>query len=298
MKHRKSCGFTLIELLVVIAVIAILIALLLPAVQQAREAARRSQCKNNLKQYGLALHNYHDTHQILPPGSLRGTGLAWGFVAHLLPFIDQANVYATIDFEQTDCAQFILNQQAAGLPDPSSILLPIVTCPSDPNSQVQLLSGPTGPTPNSYNTGRLYPSDYLGVSGSKESSSGMCPFNGILNGDGILYTKSRTRFGDVTDGLSTTFLVGERGIPADWGWGWPICGGTECEQYISAERGLAPPDLPPDTNQSILSFWSWHTGGTHFLMGDGAVRFLSTSIDYPTLLSLSTRSNGEVVGEF
>lgn len=297
MNHRQRFGFTLIELLVVIAVIAILIALLLPAVQQAREAARRSQCKNNLKQYGLALHNYHDTHQVLPPGSLRGTGLAWGFVVHLLPFLDQANVYGIIDFEQTDCAQYILDQQAAGSADPSSILLPIVTCPSDPNSGIQLLSGPTGPTPDSYNTGRLYPSDYLGVSGSKESSS-LCPFNGILDGDGTLYTKSRTRFGDVTDGLSSTLLVGERGIPSDWGWGWPICGGTECEQYISTERGLTPPDLPPDTNQAITTFWSWHTGGTHFLMGDGAVRFLSTSIDYPTLLSLSTRSGGEVVGEF
>ncbi len=294
-KHKQQ-GFTLIELLVVIAVIAILIALLLPAVQQAREAARRTQCKNHLKQLGLALHNYHDVHQILPPGSLRGTGLAWGFATHLLPYLDQAPAYNYIDFESTDCAVFIKAQQAANLPDPASVLMPFLACPSDPYTGA-LLSGPSGPSPATYDAGYLHPSDYIGVSGSVESTT-WCPFLGVQNGNGMLYTSSKVKFRDVTDGLSSTLMIGERGIPEDQGWGWPVCGGTECEQYISAERGLAAGDQPPNTPNIMRRFWSWHIGGTHFLMGDGAVRFLSNSLDYQTFKSLSTRNGGEVVGEF
>ena len=290
-------GFTLIELLVVIAIIAILVGLLLPAVQQAREAARRTQCKNNLKQLGLALHNYHDVHLVFQPGSLRGTGLAWGFVAHTLPFIEQASVYSTIDFAQTDCAVFLKAQQAAGKADAASVLLPMLTCPSDPRSGTQLLSGPAGPYPNTYDTGKLYPANYMGVSGSTESAT-WCPFDGIKNGDGIFYTSSRVRIRDITDGTSNTFLLGERGIKTDFGWGWPICGGTECEHYISAERGLTPADNPPDTPNIERRFWSYHVGGNQFLMGDGAVRFLSTSIDHKTFVNLSTRSGGEVISEF
>lgn len=294
---RSRRGFTLIELLVVIAVIAILIGLLLPAVQQAREAARRTQCKNNLKQLGLALHNYHDTHLVFPPGSLRGTGLAWGFVTHTLPYFEQTSVYNTIDFSQTDCAVFLIAQQATGRSDAASVLLPILTCPSDPLGGTQLLSGPNGPSPNTYDTGKLYPSNYIGVAGSKESAA-WCPYAGIADGDGMLYTSSRVRIADITDGTSNTFLLGERGIEEGLDWGWPICGGTECEQYISAERGLTPADNPPNTPNIERRFWSWHVGGDHFLMSDGAVRFLSTSIDYRTFLSLSTRSGGEVIGEF
>ena len=186
-------GFTL----VVIAIIAILIALLLPAVQQAREAARRTQCKNNLKQPGLALHNDHDVHLVLPPGSLRGAGLAWEWVSHTLPFFEQASVYSTIDFTQTDCAVFLKAQQAAGKSNATSLLLPMLTCPSDRRSGTQLLSGPAGPYPNTYDVGNVYPANYIGVGGSKESVA-WCSYNGITNGDGILYTSSRVRIGDIT----------------------------------------------------------------------------------------------------
>jgi prepilin-type N-terminal cleavage/methylation domain-containing protein len=295
--QKRRRGFTLIELLVVIAIIAILVALLLPAVQQAREAARRTQCKNNLKQLGLALHNYHDVHLVFPPGSLKGSGLAWGFVAHTLPFIEQTSIYNTIDFAQTDCAVFLKAQQAAGRSDATSVLIPMLTCPGDPRGGAQLLSGPSGPSPNTYDTGKLYPANYIGVAGSKESAA-WCPFAGITNGDGILYTSSRVRFADITDGTTNTLLLGERGIKEDLGWGWPICGGTECEQYISAERGLTPADNPPNTPNIERRFWSWHVGGDHFLMSDGAVKFLSTSMDYNTFISLSTRSGGKVIGEF
>ena len=290
-------GFTLIELLVVIAVIAVLIALLLPAVQQAREAARRSQCKNNLKQLGLALHNYHDSIRAFPPGSLRGTGLAWGFVSHLLPYFDQSTVYNTIQFERTDCAAFIKAQQATLKPDPASVLLPIMTCPSDPQGGIKLFSGPTGPSPNTYDAGHLFPSNYLGISGNQESTT-WCPYQGVLNGNGVLFTSSRIRMRDIADGTSSTLMMGERGINEDLGWGWPICGGTECEHYISTERGLTPADNPPNTPNLERRFWSWHVGGTHVLLGDGGVRFLSTNMDHKTFLALSTRFGGEIVGEF
>ena len=290
-------GFTLIELLVVIAIIAVLIALLLPAVQQAREAARRSQCKNNLKQLGLALHNYHDSFRAFPPGSLRGSGLAWGFVSHLLPYFDQSSVYSTIQFEQADCAAFLLAQQAALKPDATSVLMPMLTCPSDPRGGVQLLSGPTGPSPSTYNAGKLYPANYIGISGSLESTT-WCPFLGVTNGDGVLFTSSRIRMSNITDGTSSTLMLGERGIGTALDWGWPICGGTECEHYISSQRGLTPADNPPNTPNIERRFWSWHVGGTHFLLGDGSIRFLSTNIDYNTFVKLSTRNGAEVVGEY
>jgi prepilin-type N-terminal cleavage/methylation domain-containing protein len=294
---RYRRGFNLVELLVVVAIIAILVGLLLPAVQQAREAARRIQCQNNLKQLGLALQNYHDVHRVFPPGSLPGTGLAWGFVAHTLPFFDQSSVYNTIDFRQTDCAEFLKAQQSAGQANAASISLSILSCPSDPRSGTLLLSGPAGPSPDTYDAGIVCPSNYLGVAGSQESSS-WCPYSGITKGNGMLFTSSRVRLSDVTDGTSNTLMIGERGIREDHGWGWPICGGTECEQYISAERGLTPADNPPNTPNIERRFWSWHSGGSQFLMTDGAVRFLSTSIDNKTFTALSTRTNGEVTGEF
>ncbi|MCA9011435.1 MAG: DUF1559 domain-containing protein [Planctomycetaceae bacterium] len=294
---RSRRGFSLIELLVVIAVIAILVSLLLPAVQQAREAARRTQCRNNLKQLGLALHNYHDTHRVFPPGSLPGTGLAWGFVAHTLPFFEQTSVYNTIDFAQTDCAVFLKAQQSAGQANAASVVLSILACPSDPRSGTLLLSGPLGPSPDTYDAGIVCPSNYLGVAGSRESAA-WCPYSGITNGNGMMFTSSRVRMSDITDGTSNTLMLGERGIREDFGWGWPICGGTECEQYISSERGLTPADNPPNTPDIERRFWSWHAGGNHFLLTDGAVRFLSTSMDYNNFTALSTRSSGEVIDEF
>ena len=164
MKRMTRRGFTLIELLVVIAIIAILVALLLPAVQQARSAARRSQCKNNLKQIGVAMHNYHETLNVLPMGS-HVRGPAWGSLVYLLPYMEQAQAYETIDFDVANCCTMVKAYQAMSpaLPEPQSLQLSALVCTSDPNTGRELLSGPSGPVSGSGDCGRLVPGNYLGV---------------------------------------------------------------------------------------------------------------------------------------
>ncbi len=192
----KNRGFTLIELLVVIAIIAILIALLLPAVQQAREAARRSTCKNNLKQIGLALHNYHDTHRVFPPGSISQHG--WLSTTFILPFIDQAPLYQAIKPNGP-----IVLTNAIILARVRTVL-PAYLCPSsaDPdaskNSSAQVRVA-----------GIQYPiglSNYLAIDGNGDlrCNYGLSSFNGIF------YQNSKTKIRDITDGTSNTVMFTER----------------------------------------------------------------------------------------
>ncbi|MCX7420459.1 MAG: DUF1559 domain-containing protein [Planctomycetia bacterium] len=287
----RKHGFTLIELLVVIAIIAILIALLLPAVQQAREAARRSQCQNNIKQFGIALHNYHDLHRCFPMGSSVQTGNgAWGLMMHLLPQLEQSSAYKSVNINKTDCCIELIAVQAAGKLTPSGQPLPMLNCPTDPLGGQQITSGTQ---PGTYPCGKLNPGNYLGVSGKIDSACG-----GTTIGKGMLFSLSSVRLSQVLDGTSSTLMLGERGIPNDFTWGWPICGGTECEHYISAQRGLSPGKSAPFSAGIVERFWSWHPGGAYFLLADGHVKFLNYSIDYTTFTNLSTRDGREVVGEY
>jgi prepilin-type N-terminal cleavage/methylation domain-containing protein len=191
---RPRSGFTLIELLVVIAIIAILIALLLPAVQQAREAARRTQCRNNLKQLGLALHNYLDTFRVFPPTMSVGPGGGgeWSLQARLLPYTDQGNMYNNIDFSQN------YNQVTTLFPNGIKALrVPLLLCPTDPNDR-QRVNATTGVPEH-------YPLCY-GV-----NLGTWFVFNPLNNqyGDGAFGPNAKSADRDFTDGMSNTLCISE-----------------------------------------------------------------------------------------
>ncbi len=312
---RPKRGFTLIELLVVIAIIAILIALLLPAVQQAREAARRSTCKNSLKQIGLALHNYHDTHRVYPPGYIArgvvagdlataetGSGFAWGVM--VLPFLDQAPLYNQLNLN-LDCTV----APNIGLGNEG---LSIFRCPSDTNQGVFSVT-------DGSNTYELSSANYVGIYGY--GSLTMTP--GAPSEKGILYRNSNVRIRDLTDGSSNTIVVGERSfqhqftsastaVQADSTWYAAIPGATRPAGMMSmpdegsatlilghvGQGGMMNMHHPPNTTNHIANFSSKHEGGAHFLLGDGAVRFLSENMNYETFRHLGTINDGNVIGEF
>ncbi len=298
-RSKTPRGMTLIEVLTTLAIVGLLMALLLPAVQSTREAARLVSCKNHLRQLGLAHHNYHASHACLPMGSsehsTRSSGLpagSWGSAMALLPYLDRKEEVASVQFNTLNCCVEIMAIQASGGSriDPASGYKPVFACPTDPLSSQQHLSGVT-----SYPCGRLFAGNYLGVSGDWNYNC-----YGTRNGRGLLYTISSVRLEHVTDGTSHTILLGERGIPRDQGWGWLICGGAECEQYIGTEKGISPSASgvsPIGFSDRITTFWSWHRGGANFLLADGSGRFLNQSIALPIIQGMGTKNQRENVGE-
>ena len=314
----RKRGFTLIELLVVIAIIAILIALLLPAVQQAREAARRTQCKNNLKQIGLALHNYHDTHSTLPSGSIvllnaAGTtynGHGWTWHASILPYIEYANMYSAIQGPNDGG----LGAELGGTTDTKQMLagatvMSIFWCPSQPDVTQGVQKGGYSPSNYNGNMGTLigYSGDDC-YGGSVTNAAGMRAPGGCLNADGIFYISSSVRFRDVIDGLSNTIFVSEvidSGGDADKLGG----AGSDRKHCFSGGADGNPPTemteylIAAESNDPINTYaeeaaGSFHVGGAQFVMGDGSVRFLSENMSMTIYQSISTRAGGEVVGEF
>lgn len=288
-------GFTLIELVVTLGVIAILISLMIPAVQAVRERARSVKCASQLKQVGLALHNYHTTHLVFPMGSsafvpkLTSSAPpsgAWGYVSYLLPYLDETPRWRTINFQSPNCCAEIIQQQASGQRDPVSQPLTIAICPSDPMGGILHESGWS----ISYPCGRLFPGNYLGVSGDQTRGCA-----GIKNGNGVLFSLSSTTTSAIRDGLSQTLMVGERGIPSHQAWGWLICGGTECEHYLSTYYGLAPGEDGGAAQDVDRRFWSWHRSGAHFVFADGRVRYLNYSIDDSVFAAISTVKGAETL---
>jgi len=295
--RKIASGFTLIELLVVIAIIAVLIALLLPAVQQAREAARRSQCKNNLKQLGLAMHNYHDTFGVFPPGwiaATRGVGPdvngglnGFGGGTMILPMMDQAPVYNQFRFELS------LNDPT-GTPSNRSLLatpMAAFRCPSDPAPVTWQLKNSAGTIVIS----DVASTNYIALFGLRAiEECYLLPPGQTCRAEGIFYHNSRVRMADITDGSSQTLMMGERvhdRFPSTWS-GVIIAGANPLE------RILGHADHTPNTAFHKEDFGSRHIGGTHFLMGDSSVRFFTENIDLRTYMGLGTIQGGEVVGEF
>jgi prepilin-type N-terminal cleavage/methylation domain-containing protein len=299
MRTRRK-GFTLVELLVVIAIIGILIALLLPAVQAAREAARRASCSNNLKQIGLGLHMYHDTHQRLPPGwwgwdpatgQPHWFGLpGWAWSASILPYMEQTAVYESLvhfDLPITDPAN-----------DPARVLgIGIYRCPSDSGpDRFDLPNGaPCVGTPPSFPVA-LATNNYLGVFGTVDFHH-VCP-NADCEGDGVFFLNEGVRFRDVRDGLSQTLAVGERSselAPSTW------VGVVTCGHHAPA-RVCGVASYPPNSQQQpahyLHNFSSRHPSGTQFLAADGSAKLLAETIDTATYHALCTRDAGDIVGDY
>ncbi|WP_435017473.1 DUF1559 domain-containing protein [Tundrisphaera sp. TA3] len=310
--HRRLRGFTLIELLVVIAIIAVLIALLLPAVQSAREAARRMQCTNNLKQIGLAIHNYADSTLVFPPGyisayKLDGSdpgeaeddiGPGWGWGSMILPNLEQRAVFNAINFSITMTQTANTTAQTLRF---NSYL-----CPSDGPKQLI-------PVRNEENTATVYTvasGNYVGCYGLGEV--GEAPGRGT----GMFYRNSRLGFRDVTDGSSQTFFVGERSHDLSYvTWTGRAIGGwlfttpsfeggrnkfnpdpEESYTMIIGPIGLEhQPRTPNYPAAHVEDYRSRHPGGVNFLFGDGSVRFIKDSINETVYQALATRAGGEVV---
>lgn len=290
-------GFTLIELLVVIAIIGVLMALLFPAVQSVREAARRTHCANNQRQVALALQMHHNSMRYLPYGWLSGenqfTDLewtednpGWSWATRILPYMEQSNLYKRIDWGMI----LYRDQMTEVHESPINLFM----CPSDPGPelvkvefQVKYLQ------PFRVNAVHeeividyavnLARSNYSGVFGTREIKTNMA------NADGLFHRNSDFKFRDIKDGLSYTFLTGERTSeigPSTWV-------GLIPEVEDAAALILGTTQYPPNSEESIASFGSSHPGGTHFTSADGAIRFVSDLVDHTVYQNMATRAGGE-----
>jgi prepilin-type N-terminal cleavage/methylation domain-containing protein/prepilin-type processing-associated H-X9-DG protein len=300
---RPGRGFTLLELLVVITIIAVLVGLLLPAVQSAREAARRSQCSNNLKQIGLAMHAYHGVHNAFPPGYITALGNdpaapeigpGWGLGVMILNGLEQGPLYQGINFslQITDPGS-----QTARTP-----ILAVFLCPSNVGS---------GPVVASSLTGTILTTDVS--AGQYVASAGQLePGEFPDSNNGVFYRNSRNGLRDITDGSSTTLMVGERSRNiADATWvgavpTWQLCTNPrwvvqECgpaSTLVVSHTGTAATGsiyVPNSKSSMVDDYWSLHPGGSNFLFCDGSMRFIKESVNPSVFSYLSTRAGGEVI---
>jgi prepilin-type N-terminal cleavage/methylation domain-containing protein len=308
MKCRS--GFTLVELLTTIAIIGILVAMILPAVQQSRESARRADCQNRLKQIGLALQHYHSTHQAFPPGCVGVFGdpanvQAWGWGVLTFPFLEQSSLYDGLDPRMNDLQTAIGSSAVRQL---MQTRLESFRCPSDNADELAheireltgfVLMAPPSPLISFHaNHGGGNPSiigvkpaaaNYVGSFGDYWNPISSIWTRDELAGNGVLGSHTRVRFADVTDGTSNTFAVGERSWRSFAGvWlgvdGWDRCDSEGLPMVLgSAHYRL---NIDPDPfwqtcdGRGSVGFGSRHVGGAQFVMCDGAVRFISDTIDF------------------
>ncbi|WP_299467346.1 DUF1559 domain-containing protein [uncultured Gimesia sp.] len=312
MKKRLSRGFTLIELLVVISIIAILIALLLPAVQQAREAARRSTCKNNLKQMGLAIHSYHDSHRVFPPGDINAgainsanwvaTGLVRNHTMYMmiLPFLDQANIYNSINFEAPTGVCDVDSRGGGGSQvSATDHMIVIFRCPSDPGMTNQALDPYTKSGTSHYSCNKNHRVSYGIVTNTIENSMTKTYLGDTDLRKSAWGHNGAAKISDITDGSSNCIIMLETPIQKssnDYGPFWSHYNHTN---WITPSYGNYGINGYP-ASQYVYAFGagSLHVGGAHTLLGDGSVRFLSENLDINTLKNLISIRGGEVIGEF
>lgn len=304
-RKDQRAAFTLVELLVVIAIIGVLVALLLPAVQAAREASRRSQCQNNLKQIGLAVHNFHDTNNELPAARIGYEYLPWTVL--IMPFMEQVNLYQQFDPKLKIAAQNAAAMQAS---------VPGYVCPSRHKSGAQSTQydGSTG------KNGSL--GDYATVDGPsaddppyrRVSATGMIITANSTAPAVVGVWKSLTNFASTTDGLSNTIMIGEKHIKSidigkeSSGGDGPVLG----SYAYSVMRVAGGRNAGADGNwplakgltdnvggQAIAVFGSWHSGGAvNFAWGDGSVRPLNNNVNTVTLARLAARNDGLTASDY
>jgi len=330
-RSQRTRGFTLVELLVVIAIIGILIALLLPAVQAAREAARRAQCSNNLKQIGLGLHNYHDVHRTLPfawmvdaPGPVLGMNAqVWGIM--LLPFIEQQPLWDQYDSRYPPFDTSTNNAQVV------QTIIPLFICPSapgEPASRIYQADYSSIRFPVQY---QLAPSDYCVSTGVRGAYADLAYANwpggsggqreGAMQPTGLDPStmqpdRNSSRLADIKDGTSNTILIGERvgggtiyvgrkpdsnltqalGPINGGGWGDILNGEHWLAGTIEGDTSIPPQEGPCAINCNNVAgrcFYSFHPSGAQFLLGDGSVTFISETVDPFRFASMITRAKGE-----
>ncbi len=286
-------AFTLVELLVVIAIIGILVGLLLPAVQAAREAARRMQCSNNVRQLGIAIHNYESAYIRLPSGwvSSGASGVpGWGWAAALLPFMEGTNLANSIDW-RVPIANSVHDTVRV-------TVVPTFICPSDPYGNIFEIAEAEEhdeehehehdhPAENVDIGHKLFPiskSNYVGMFGDFELED--APYFG----NGMFYGSSKTKFAHVTDGLSNTIMLGEHSSQL----GSTIWQGNIPEAAASFARVVGVADHVPNSPAGHFEdFRSYHSGGANFLRGDSSVQWLPQTIDEAVYKAMATRAGGE-----
>jgi prepilin-type N-terminal cleavage/methylation domain-containing protein/prepilin-type processing-associated H-X9-DG protein len=299
---KQHSAFTVIEILVVIVIIGVLTAISLPAICKAREAANRAACANNLKQLGLACHSYHDVAQVFPPGYSAGSSAdstatqpGWGWAAHLLPYLEQSAVRDRIDF-------------CLPVEDPVNATarlttLPAFRCPSDSGSSLAFAIVNANRQPIT----QAAPSSYAASCGAAELDDIPGPM------EGVFYGNSRVSIASITDGTSTTCLIGDRA--SSWSmtpWAGAVQGGivvggpsnparqnpdaTEPAPYMCLAQTREINDWD-DRDGALDDFHSEHAGGINMLFADGTVRFLRQTMDPIVFGALGTKAGGEVVND-
>lgn len=312
-KSRRTGGFTLVELLVVIAIIGVLVALLLPAVQQAREAARRMQCNNNMKQIGLALHNYHDTHNALPAGyQYDDNNLVpiYGWAVAIMPFLEMDNLYQALDPNRIPLrVRYVASYTEE---DRALLQTPIAAyrCPSDiaPDTHDFTFGGTDHFSPAT--------SNYVAYGGAGTTA---VTLRNNSDANGTFYGASYLNFRDITDGTSNTFFIGERdaskvgpsssGYSTNFGaavWAGVASRNNSYRPYRTLTHAVYRPNydyvsaLDDETNgYNGRGVSSLHPGGVNILLGDGSVQFVGETIEhYYTYRYMVWRNDGNVVGEY